>query len=518
MPLALSRRQLIQGTAAATAGFGLEGLGIFNSLPVSAAEASLPVGSVKFHGEIEPLVRLLEDTPREQLIEEVASRIRNGLTYREVLAALFLAGIRNVQPRPNVGFKFHAVLVVNSAHIASLASPSEQRWLPIFWAIDHFKSAQAQDVRENNWTMAAADESRVPQAHKARAAFIEAMDRWDENGADAAAAGFARSAGVQDVFELFFRYGARDFRSIGHKAIYVANSWRTLGAIGFEHTEPIARSLAYALMNRENDAGDDPPAERPYKRHVELVQKFPSNWREGKPSDEATLELLNTLRGGSDEDVSRQVVELLSRSVGLQSIWDAYFLAAGELLVRQPGIVALHAVTSTNALRFAFDAAADETTRRLILLQNGAFLALFRGNAEQRNRNSNARNAEFRIDQFEPVTLQNTGKDDKHVEYAQLEELFDTISGDRLKAAGKVLAFLGERGDPREFIQAARVMVFRKGNDSHDYKFSSAVLEDYRHLSPQWRDRYLAASVFNLRGSQGADNRIVERTQTALRA
>ncbi len=142
MPMALSRRQLLQGTAAAAAGFGLHGLGMFNSLPVSAAEASLPSGSVQFHGEIEPLVRLLEDKPREQLIEEVASRIRKGLTYREVLAALFLAGIRNVQPRPSVGFKFHAVLVVNSAHIASLASPSEQRWLPIFWALDHFKSAQ----------------------------------------------------------------------------------------------------------------------------------------------------------------------------------------------------------------------------------------------------------------------------------------------------------------------------------------------------------------------------------------
>jgi hypothetical protein len=34
-----------------------------------------------------------------------------------VLAALLLAGVRNIQPRP-VGFKFHAVLVVNSAHLA----------------------------------------------------------------------------------------------------------------------------------------------------------------------------------------------------------------------------------------------------------------------------------------------------------------------------------------------------------------------------------------------------------------
>ena len=81
-----------------------------------------------------------------------------------MLAALLLAGVRNVQPRPSVGFKFHAVLVVNSAHLASLGSPDTDRWLPIFWALDHFKSSQAQDVREGNWTMGPVDESAVPPA------------------------------------------------------------------------------------------------------------------------------------------------------------------------------------------------------------------------------------------------------------------------------------------------------------------------------------------------------------------
>jgi hypothetical protein len=60
------------------------------------------------------------------------------------------------------------------------------------------------------------------------------------------------------------------------------------------------------------------------------------------------------------------------------------------------------------------------------------------------------------------------------------------------------------------------VLVFRKGDDSHDYKFSSAVLEDYRRISPKWRDRYLAASVFKLQGSGQADNQVVERTRAAL--
>ena len=83
--------------------------------------------------EIEPLVRLIEEMPRDRVLEEeVTRRVKHGLNYRELLTALLLAGVRNIQPRP-VGYKFHAVLVVNSAHPASsLAYPDTDRWLPIF--------------------------------------------------------------------------------------------------------------------------------------------------------------------------------------------------------------------------------------------------------------------------------------------------------------------------------------------------------------------------------------------------
>ena len=77
------------------------------------------------------------------------------------------------------------------------------------------------------------------------------MDNWDESAVDAAVVGLARSAKPEEVFEIFCRYGMRDFRDIGHKAIYVANSWRALKQIGWQHSEPVLRSLAYALLAHE---------------------------------------------------------------------------------------------------------------------------------------------------------------------------------------------------------------------------------------------------------------------------
>src|SRR5256714_1896617 len=202
-----SRRRFLKTSAVAPLAFGLGDLGFLARLPrLSAAEASVTTNMVRFRPEIEPLVRLLEDTPRERLLEEMASHIRRGLTYREILAALLLAGVRNIQPRP-VGFKFHSVLVVNSAHLASLSSPDSDRWLPIFWALDYFKSAQAQDVKEGDWTMVPVDESKLPPAHKARQAFTEAMDNWDAAAADLAVTALARTAGAQEILELLSRYG-----------------------------------------------------------------------------------------------------------------------------------------------------------------------------------------------------------------------------------------------------------------------------------------------------------------------
>src|SRR5688500_8115870 len=185
---------------------------------VRADETKLDPETVALHPEIEPLVRFLEKTPRDRVLEELAAKIRRGLSYREVLAALLLAGVRNIQPRP-VGFKFHAVLVVNSAHLASLASPDSDRWLPILWAVDQFKSSQAADVREGDWTLGPIEEKSIPPSHKARPALIEALDNWDESAADAAIVGLVRTAGADEIFEILAKYGARDFREIGHKEI-----------------------------------------------------------------------------------------------------------------------------------------------------------------------------------------------------------------------------------------------------------------------------------------------------------
>ena len=67
-------------------------------------------------------------------------------------------------------------------------------------------------------------------------------------------------------------------------------------------------------------------------------------------------------------------------------------------------------------------------------------------------------------------------------------------------------------------MASGRRLIFSKGNESHDYKYSSAALEDFYNVSPAWRNRFLASTMFYLKGSGGNDTELFRRAQAAISA
>ena len=133
--------------------------------------------------------------------------------------------------------------------------------------------------------------------------------------------------------------------------------------------------------------------------------------------------MLGVLRSGSWEEASRKVVEFLNKKISPQSIWDALFQHASEMLMRQPGIISLHATTTTNAMHYAHQQTSNDETRRFLLLQNAAFLTMFRDRGAVKEG--------VKIDEFEPVDG-----------VPSIEEIFAEVSGNKVVAAQKALAYL----------------------------------------------------------------------------
>ncbi len=68
----------------------------------------------------------------------------------------------------------------------------------------------------------------------------------------------------------------------------------------------------------------------------------------------------------------------------------------------------------------------------------------------------------------------------------------------------------------RPLADAIRRLIFLKGTDSHDYKYSSAVLDDAPALAASCRARMLAAGAFYFKGSASPDTTLAQRARSAM--
>jgi hypothetical protein len=455
------------------------------------------------------LLKLLEDSPREHIPRELAQMIRTGLRYEDLLAALSLAAVRNVQPYPDVGFKYHSVMVLRSIHLATQHLSSADKWFPIVWATDYFKNAQAQERATGGWRLPTRRAASVGNPQAARRALVAALDNWDRDAADAAIVKYAQAARPDEIFSLLFPYGARDLREIGHKAIAVSNAHSLIALLDSAQAEPILRSTVAALQNSAadpNPASHDLQPDQPWRRNQKQLREIPQSWKQGRDDPGARTELHAALYRVSEQEAGTVVVELLRQGVSPEAIWQVLFETAAELLMRQPSIVSLHAQTTANALHYAYRLCGNEETQQLMLLQCAAFIAMFRTLVA-------ATQPDASLESLQPLPLDSTGA-------AAVTEIFaDVSAGHRLQAARKCLGYLQNGGDADALIATARHHLIYNAEEPHDYKFSEAVFDNYSHLVDSgWRSRFLSAGMAYFRGPAKRPGPVVEEMIELLRA
>ena len=495
---------------------GLAGAGILASSGTRAAgqalraDGSVASDIVRFGPAVEPLVRLIEDVPREECIEVLASRLRSGLPYRQLLAALFLAGIRNVNPQPP-GFKLHCVFVLHAAHELSLEASAEDRLLPLFWALDNFKKAQQEDVDQGDFRLREVT-GRLPGPTQAWSEFHAAMETWDAPRADRAIAVLARTRGAHEIMAGLWRYGARDYRNIGHKAIFTASTWRTLQTVGWRHAEAALRSLTLGLLDfgksvRMNGFGFDDQCHFP---NVELTRKtlpdLPPGWvGEAAPTAEPAKTIVASIREAGPAPACTSTARMIAKGEARSAdAWDAVHLAAGELMLRLPGILGVHCITSANALHYAFRMASDAETRLYLLLQGVGWMAQF----------ARFMSADEAIRNFDIGAM--TGEDVGTDSDDGATEILGDLASSPDRAARKAYAYAQTHSDASPLLTQAREMVCRKTDEVHHLKFAAAVFEDLELVHPRWRPHVLAASAHYLRGTDHPDSKIAQRARDAL--
>jgi hypothetical protein len=508
MSCSILRRRFLQ--AIAVGGLSTS----FRRVQANESEAA----PIRFGGDLEPIVRLIEETPREKCVPVLVEQLRTGLPQRRFLAAIFLAALRKQNSH-------HSVYLVHSAHQVSLDVAPPDRLLPLFWAVDHFKWHQEKFPTPALLTLA----GPLPRAEQAEAEFHEAMKQSDLERAERATTALAHSTGARQAFDLLWRYACRDVSLIGHRAIAVANCWRTLETVGWQHAEPVLRFVVQNLLT--TNGKPDQYYEPNHARVAQAFDRLSPSWPGGLADPKATLELFGVLIQGNSERACELAMEQLESGTGAQPLWDAVHIAAAELLIlhkSETGMAArpLHANTATNALRCAFQVSSNSRIRLLILLQAIAWIGDFvHAHRNELNlvgsspadlggaaRHWSAASAVQEIfEELPPRTYDLTGK--TRGGYAVLDREARTSLG------RKVFGLVDrEPGAAGPYTQAARQMLCTKAAvEAHEFKLPPALFEDCEFVSPEWRPRLLAASAHWLHGKRSPDSEILQQVRREIR-
>jgi hypothetical protein len=439
------------------------------------------------------LSRLIETTPREEVLPLVVSRIEQGLSPAELMVAIYLAATHTNSTRETFDAPQHALLMMPSIMEASRIVAPRDPWQPLLWWVDFYKWGQA-DLPADMRPMAPADELRpVPAAH-ALTELRTAVDELDGDRAERAVIALYRAEGREHVVDELLRLGSRDLRHIGHKTIHAAGGCRFLAATEWKHAEQVFRSIALTLaLPDEEAAGHD--YDSSWVDNQRRLGRLPSSWPQGTDSDEAVIAMLASLRSASPGDACEAAVEWARRGASAQCIRDAVFLGSAELMFNKPAnIVPLHALTASNAAGFAHDTCRRPEARGLVLLQSVARVAYFHRYAESIEE---PEPGSLRIESLEPAEA---GRGEE-----ALDAIFDDIGKDataRLRAAQRTLAHVQAGEAAVRSLQArATERVVATANDSHNYKICATAFEDFGHVSERWRGRYLAACTSRFRGT-----------------
>jgi hypothetical protein len=486
---------------------------------LAALAGEPPPAKVRFGPDIEPIVRLIEETPRERCVEVFVDQLRGGLPYRRFLAAAFFACVRRE-------YSHHEVYKIHAVHQVSMDVRTEERLLPLFWAINGFKQRQEDFPGESLKRL----RGSLPKPDQAAAELVEAAEHFDQERAELAIVALARNQGARRTMEQLWLYGCRNGGSGGHGAISVSNCFRALEIIGWQEAEPALRFVVQDLFHFGWLKSDEYLLPNT-ARAEQLLNTLPPGWGGSQADRPATSALFAQIRNGKATEACDLAAKQLQDGIAAQAIWDAVHLATAELMVRHSsgwGLASrpLHSNTSTNALHYAYRTSSSPRTKLLVLLQAVAWAASKTSGdlAGKGLRDMSitelggvaipASSEKAVAEIFELVphrTYRWDPKDGAVLTYGKRENADE--------ACRKVFALTSERPEAVPlFVQTAHSWLCRKAsNDHHEYKFLAAILEDAALVSPEWQPHVLAASVHYFHGNQTPDNPVMQQARDAMR-
>jgi hypothetical protein len=353
-----SRRDFLADVGKGMIAAGL-GAGLATELGLCPAIAGDEPKELNF-GALEPLVALLQETPKDKLLPILVDKLNTGTDLKRLTAAAAFANARTFGGENYFGF--HTFMALVPAYQMANEMPKEKQALPLLKVLyrnAHYTSEVGGRKNEVLKPITAA-EAAVPEAVR------KAVDAGDRVTAERVLAAIAQTS-PEDALDAAL-LGVEDNHNV-HTVVMPWRAYAMLDIVGRDHAITLLRqSVRQCAKQCADSKGHDTVTMTMRNAVPTLLEKYklPKDGRGTRVADDAWVEKLSmTILASTTAQAGEAVAMALAEGFAPEHIGEAISLAANALVLRQtenwegknygrrthgdsPGV---HASDATNAWR-----------------------------------------------------------------------------------------------------------------------------------------------------------------------
>jgi len=446
-------------------------------------------------GSLESLVCLMQETPINRLLPELAQQLSTGTDLRRLVAAAALANARTFGGEDYVGF--HTMMALAPAFHMSQELPDQLQALPVFKVLYRNTNRIQERGGRKQEVLHPIKEIALSEAGVGGETLREAVRSRKVDAAEQTFAALGQHSPDDALNGVL--YAVQDNTEV-HRVVLPYRAWDLLGLIGMEQAQTLLRqSVRYCVKAESwprNATWDEPRTVLPKMLdEYKLLGRHPGD---RKAEDNWVDQMSQTIFRSTPEQAAAAAAAALAEGISPADIGEAITLAANQLILRDlgrtprdevpgkpPGSVhgdsiGVHASDSANAWR---NLARVSNTRN-------CYASLILG-AYQVALDRTARGGDFLNWQPLPVTrhldeIKTTAPD------GLLREAEEAIRGNLQGKASAVVYRYGELGcAPRPMFDLLLRYAVSEDGALHAEKFYRTVSEEFATTRAPYRWRHV---------------------------
>ena len=309
------------------------GCSLASELGLSRGFAAESEAALDF-GALEPLVRLMQETPVDKLLPALAEKLKSGTDLRRLTAAAAFANARTFGGEDYVGF--HTMMALAPALHMSAELPAQLQPLPVFKVLYRNTNRIQEKGGRKDEVLHLVKPAAPPVGGAAGEPLREAIHRKDVAEAESTLATLAQGSPEDALNHLL---SAVEDETEVHRVVLPYRAWDLLGLIGKEQAHTLLRqSVRYCIKAESwprNETTAQPRTLLPklLEQH-RLLDRTPGT---RSVDDKWVEELSQVIFKSTPEQAGDAAASALAEGFLPADVGEAISLAANQLILRDRG-------------------------------------------------------------------------------------------------------------------------------------------------------------------------------------